>query len=241
MNEGTGPTPVRDALAVADPSADEVLARYPTTTDDRASLFEQVESPSRPDLSAAPVNRSWGIRVRRLVGLASLVLGGIALAGCTSSSGPVAEVEIRLAGDPEAGQTFTASGAAVDEGLICDTGAAEWVSGEVVAGEPLGHDEFAAAYDALIAGAEASGGVAEAVTLRSLSCADEKFGGTFTLQENLSAGSFAEVDPDADTLPFGTWEISQGTDSFAQLDGGGDHVVDFATSESVYSGEIGTG
>jgi len=179
--------------------------------------------------------------MRDLLGLALLVLGGFALAGCTSADGSVAEVEIRLAGDAEAGQTFIASGAAVDEGLICDTGTANWVSGEVVAGEPLGEDEFAAAYDALIAEAEAAQEVAEAVTLRSLSCADGDFSGTFTLKENLSADSSAEVDPDADTLPFGTWEIAEGTESFAELTGSGDHVVDFATRESVYSGEMGTG
>jgi hypothetical protein len=170
-----------------------------------------------------------------------VAVGVLALAGCSSSGGSVAEVEIRLAGDPEAGETFTASGAAVDEGLICDTGTAEWVSGEVVDGEPLDHEEFAAEYDALIAEAEAAQDVAEAVTLRSFGCADEGFGGTFTVQENLSLDFSAEVDADADTLPSGTWEIAAGTEGFAELTGSGDHVVDFATSESVYSGEMGTG
>lgn len=173
--------------------------------------------------------------MRHLIGPAVLVLSGFTLAGCSSSDSSLAEVEIRLAGD----QTFAASGAAVDEGLICDTGTVEWVSGEVAGDELLDEDEFAAAYDALVSEAEAEQDIAEVAARRSLSCADEEFGGTFTVQENLSTD--VPVDADSDTVPFGTWEIADGTDSFSDLTGSGDHAGDLATREAVYSGEIGAG
>lgn len=166
------------------------------------------------------------------------------LAGCSSSGDDgAAELEIRVEMGSDT-PAFTASGAAVDDGLVCATGQT-LPGGEVqtVDGQPSSDEEFGQAFDEALA----TEGVVEAVFFVEFGCADaEEFSGTFTMQQNVRM-DFSEIDAAAfqagelDQVPGGTWEIAEGTGDFASLTGGGDHVMDFTTDDVVFTGELTSG
>ena len=178
---------------------------------------------------------------RRLLAMVAVCVA--VLAGCSTSGDDVAEVEIRVemgSADP----AFTASGAAVDDGLICATGQT-LPGGEVqtVDGQPSSDEEFGQAFDEALA----TEGVVERVFFVEFGCADaEGFSGTFTMQQNVRM-DFSEIDAAAfqagelDQVPGGTWEITEGTGDFASVTGGGEHLMDFTTEDVVFTGELTSG
>lgn len=174
----------------------------------------------------------------RAVGTLPAVLLLVALAGCSSSSVDAGEVEIRWEGYPlRTASQFTASGAAVDEGLMCGAGEGLW-TGEIrtVGGQPLDLAEFEASYFE----AEATNGIHESVWFVEFRCADEAFAGSFTIRESVRQDFRSDVEA-GELQPSGTWEISEGTGDFAESAGGGD-VFDHAHDPPlVYVGEVSGG
>lgn len=118
---------------------------------------------------------------RRLLAMVAVCVA--VLAGCSSSGDDAAaEVEIRVEMGSDT-PAFTASGAAVDDGLVCATG--QTLPGgevETVDGQPSSDEEFAQAFDEALA----TEGVVERVFFVEFGCADaEEFSGTFTMQQNV--------------------------------------------------------
>lgn len=186
-------------------------------------------------------------RLLAMVAVCAAVLAGCSSSGddAVSSSGDTgaADVEIRVEMG-SATSAFTASGAAVDDGLLCAAGQT-LPGGEVqtVDGEPSSDEEFGQAFDEALA----TEGVVERVFFVEFGCADaEGFSGTFTMQQNVRM-DFSEIDAAAfqagelDQVPGGTWEIAEGTGDFADLTGGGDHSMDFTTEEIAFTGELTSG
>jgi hypothetical protein len=157
------------------------------------------------------------------------------LAGCSSPADQAADVELRWEGYPVSTPSqFTASGAGVDEGVMCEAGDAVW-TGEIrtVDGQPTTLEEFEASYYK----AEGTKGVHESVWFTEFRCADEDFAGSFTIRENV----WQVFRRDAETgelRPAGTWEIYEGTGDFAEIAGGGD-VFDHSHDPTlVYTGQV---
>ena len=178
---------------------------------------------------------------RRLLAMVAVCVA--VLAGCSSSGDDAAEVEFRVEMGPGDYSPFTASGAAVDDGLVCDAGEAGGGYVETVDGQPSSDEEFGQAFDE----AMATEGVVEAVFFVEFRCTDdEEFSGTFTMQQNVRK-DFSEIDAEAlqagelEQVPGDTWEIARGTGDFAELTGGGDGVLDFTTEEAVFTGEVTSG
>jgi hypothetical protein len=170
-----------------------------------------------------------------------VAVGVVVLAGCSSSGDDGAAVEIGVDMAPTETSAFTASGAAVDDGLVCDAGQT-LPGGEVQTadGQPSSDEEFGQAFDEALA----SEGVVEAVFFVGFECADDaQLSGSFTMQQTVRI-DFSEIDTAAfragelDQMPGGTWEITDGTGDVAGLSGGGDHFMDLAAGEVVFTGEL---
>lgn len=162
----------------------------------------------------------------RGLGLALLVV----VAGC--SSGDVASVTFShpQEGTGEIGVTVTASGEAVDQGLVCPESTQSTPRLYDMSGEEISESDWFEMFDAAMDG----GTVAEMVDRRVWTCSDGS--GSFDMaHETRFDFSVFDFDGQQDV---GTWDIEGGTGSYSGLSGSGDVVLDFATETVTFTGEI---
>ncbi|MEA2001828.1 MAG: hypothetical protein U9N84_08100, partial [Actinomycetota bacterium] len=157
-----------------------------------------------------------------------VLLGVGSLAGC-SSSDPQAVEFIQGVGH-DGPVPFTASGEAVDEAGMCDSGRMEMVRLESVDGEPLTDADWADMFDT----AMAASGVAEMNVFENWDCDDGS--GAFTMVfHNVFDFSTFDFEGQQDV---GTWSIHSGTGSYEATTGSGSAVRDFDTERAVLTGQI---
>lgn len=111
---------------------------------------------------------------------------------------------------PCIGWAFTATGEAVDEGVVCPAGDVWWLGNETPDGDPLPDDQIAAQVDA--------GEIFPIVTTHDYECADGS--GIIDLKNTIN------FDPAALAMDSATWSIDSGTGSFANLTGSGEMIED---------------
>lgn len=161
--------------------------------------------------------------------MACLLTGLFPLVGC-STEGDLA-VEIVPNADFEAGVfTFTATGEAVDEGLMCDSGDWIFLGNETVDGDPMP--------DSMIGELIEAGEDFEMVSVGEFDCADGS--GSIVIPEQ------SIVDPSDPTgaepgQVVGTWEVRSGSINGDPLEGGGDTISEGNFQESGKQGvRVGT-
>ena len=165
--------------------------------------------------------------MRFLAGLSMVVILTVALAGCSANE-PLA---VEFSHSQEHGnQPFVATGAAIDEGAVCSAGMHEMVRLESLGGEEITDADWADMFDA----AMSSGTVAEMTVFEEWACDDES--GAFTMQIH-SRFDFATFEFEGQQ-DVGTWEITEGTDSYASLTGSGDVTLDLDVAKVIYGGEV---
>jgi hypothetical protein len=155
-----------------------------------------------------------------------LVVVGLLAAAC--SSGGELSVEIVEMADPDTEEfTFTASGEAVDDGVVCDSGSWVWTGNRGADGEPMDDAAMGAMFEA-----------GEPFTLivgHDYVCDDGS--GSFVLD------AAVELDPNLDPPDVSaTWEINGGTNTYESLKGSGDISEDDpSTDQSTYIGTVSGG
>ena len=168
--------------------------------------------------------------MRRIVGLAVALLV-VSLVGC--SSGDSMAVEFTINDFQYDLMPFSASGVAVDEAAVCESGTMKADHLESPEGETITSEEGAALQEA----ARADDGTMDLYRVHEFVCDDAS--GTFTMKLRYRA-DFAKSESQQD-IP--TWEIENGTGDYADLSGSGESTTDFpAAGEAVtvYTGEVQT-
>jgi len=165
--------------------------------------------------------------MRTLVVLSLLVVIAVVLVGCSSSE-PLA-VEFSHSDVPD-NLSFVATGAAVDEAVMCAAGMHEMVRFESMEGDEITDLDWADMFDS----AMDSGTVAEMVVFEDWVCDDGS--GAFALELH-SRFDFATFEFEGQQ-DIGTWEINEGTDSYADVTGSGNVTLDLDAAMVTYSGEI---
>ncbi len=169
--------------------------------------------------------------MRRVAGLAVALLM-VALVGCSSYDSMA--VEFTLNDFRFDLMPFSASGVAVDEGVVCESGTMESDHFESPEGETFTSEEGAARFEA----ARADEGVMEWYRVDEFVCDDGS--GTFTMRVH-SRFDFAKPVSEQD-LP--TWEIESGTGDHAALSGSGDMTSEPPPTSGealVFSGQVQAG
>jgi hypothetical protein len=166
-------------------------------------------------------------RLRRMI----LVAVVMVLSGCSSSSDPL-PVEFTAPMGPDAGPAEV-SGAAVDEGLVCDQGTLTRLRIEDTDGELVSDDEGMRLWDAALE----SGATIEMVLYDEFECTDGS--GTLSIvTNNVVQPSALDFESSNDV---GTWEIQDGTGSYEGSSGEGTYYADFGKGYQRFAGEIGEG
>ena len=123
--------------------------------------------------------------------------------------------------------TFTASGAAVDDGLMCPAGNWAWLGNETVDGDPLPNQDIAALIDA--------GEPFEMVSVNMYECADDS--GSIVVAQRGTVDpanpSFHEPGEKA-----GTWEVRSGMINGSSIRGQGDQIGGGDIQESGEQGRL---
>ena len=175
--------------------------------------------------------------MRRSMALVAALLA-MALVGC--SSGDAISIEIFYVEAEGFGTVpFRASGVAVEEAAVCESGTTTRGHLESPEGEIITLDEAGELYEA----AWVDGGVVDLYSVQEFVCDDGT--GTFVLKVRTrgdSAKPFSEQD-----IP--TWEVESGTGDYTDLSGSGEVSMDLGgaspneTDEIVgaYVGEVQTG
>ena len=163
--------------------------------------------------------------MRRLLVIA--VALGLVLAAC-SSDGPLAVEIVHDMQPPQ--HPFTASGAAVDEGLVCGAGVFMEAPMENLAGDPIEFEEWVQLFDAAVE----SRGVAEAIDHKHLDCGDGS--GSITVIEHVRI-DFASGDWGSGKWETGTWTVT-GTEAYDSLSGSGTITTDFTNMQIRIVGEV---
>ena len=151
-------------------------------------------------------------------------------AGCSSGSGGL-PVEISTVSDSDSPEmSFTASGEAVDQGVLCASGTGEWTGNRTIDGDPLSDEAMAELFD--------GGEVYTIIVGHEYVCADGS--GTFVVD------TYPEIDPSLDQdVPVTSvdWEITGGTGDYASLTGSGETPDDVepARFEEVLVGTVSAG
>ena len=178
--------------------------------------------------------------MRRVVGLAVVAL--VVLVGCSSDDSMAVEVTIVYPGyefSQPVPTLFSASGVAVDEGVVCESGTMEVDHFESPEGVTITSEEGGALHEA----ARADGGVMDSYAVQEFVCDDGS--GTF-LMKLYSRVDFAKPGAEQDTP---TWEVENGTGDYASLSGSGDMTneppltsgtVSWVEAQ-VYTGQVHTG
>lgn len=165
--------------------------------------------------------------MRRLIPM--LVLFASVLASCSSSEPLAIDLAQPMAPPPV---SFTISGAAADDGVVCAAGQFVGYQMEDTEGNPVTFEEWAAIFDA----AAEAGSVAEVVSINDYECDD----GSGLLQVSQYVRlDFAGVDLDAGQGPLneGTWTL-EGTGEYEAVTGSGNIVNDDAAGMIHMVGEV---
>ena len=129
-------------------------------------------------------------------------------AACSSGSGDL-PVQISAVSDSDSPElSFTASGEAVDKGVLCASGTGEWTGNRTLDGDPLSDEAMGELFN--------GGEVYTIVVGHEYVCADGS--GTFVLD------TYPVIDPSLDQdVPVTSvdWGITGGTGDYASLTGGG--------------------
>ena len=167
--------------------------------------------------------------MRRSLILATAVLA-VALVGC-SSGDPISIEIFYLEGEGFGTDPFRASGAAVDEAVVCENGTTAQDHLESPEGESITPEEGAELSEA----ARVEEGVMDLYFVDEFVCADGS--GAFVLKTH-TRGDFAKPENEQDTP---TWEVESGTGEYTDLSGSGEVSTDLATVVRTYAGEVQTG
>jgi hypothetical protein len=166
-------------------------------------------------------------RLRRLIPVVMVMV----VAGCSSSSDPL-PVEFTVPMDPGAGRAEV-SGAAVDEGLVCDQGTLTRLRMEDANGGLVSDEEGMSLWDEALE----SGATIEMVLYDEFNCADGS-GSMSIVTDNVVRPSALDFEGSNDV---GTWEIQDGTGSYEGFSGEGTYHADFGNGYQRFAGEIGEG
>jgi len=165
-------------------------------------------------------------------------LMAVALVGCSSGDSISIEVfplEGAAYGTSPSQAPFRASGAAVDDAIVCENGTTisdhyESPEGEIINGEELGE---------LIEATRAAEGVIDLYLVDEFVCDDGS--GTFTMRTH-TGRDYAKAEVQEETR---SWEIESGTGDYAALSGSGEVPQVFGDSPgeatTVYTGEVQNG
>ena len=171
--------------------------------------------------------------MRAVVVLGVLV---VLVVGCGADSSGSWDVEIVPQADFETETfTFTASGEAVDEGLMCDSGTWLWLGNETVDGEPMP--------DSMIAELVQAGEDFEMVVVNEFDC--ENGSGSIVVAERHRVDA---SDPGYAGEPgsiVGTWVVRSGSIDGAPVGGSGDTIsggdIQVSGEQSWLAGSLTTG
>jgi hypothetical protein len=165
----------------------------------------------------------------RIVGLAVVALV-MAVGAC---SGGASAVEFTAPQDHEGTTPFTATGVAVDDGVVCADGTQSVDHLESMDGATITDEDWAGMFDT----AQAEGGVAEMNAVWKFECGDGTGGFTMTFHNRFDFATF-EFEGQQDV---GTWDIAEGTGDYGGLSGSGDAMLDWDAEQITWSGEVQTG
>ena len=167
--------------------------------------------------------------------VALLVVG--TCVGCSDSFWDPGGIEIRLEGPREVTQpqpndviTFTATGAPVDDGDMCEGGVVAVDRLESGEGAAVTFDDWAATFDM----AQAGDGTVEVDSFQEFECADGS--GTFVMKVRTTF-DFSEFEFEGEQ-DVGRWEIESGTGEYADLGGSGDVTLHYDDNDVEYSGDV---
>ena len=169
-------------------------------------------------------------RARPTIVAAAAVLFALAGATCSSSdsSSPLDVVFTHAQG--QGGQPFTATGAAVDAGLVCSDGTMDLLGFESMEGDERSEGDWADMFDSALE----SNGVAEMFENQTWTCAAGDGSFTLTTHNRLDFAVFAfEGQQD-----IGTWEITEATDALEDLTGSGTATLDWDAEQVTLIGTI---
>lgn len=159
------------------------------------------------------------------------IVAALVVAGAGCSSGDPMNIEFSLQPTGYRALQFQASGVAVDEAAVCDSGTLTIDREESSEGEVITEESGSA----MVARAQAEEGVFGWYSVQEFVCDDGS--GTFTIK------TYSETDfgkPEAEQ-PIPTWEIDNGAGAYAGLSGSGEANVwagDPPGNEIIYSGEV---
>lgn len=128
---------------------------------------------------------------------------------------------------------FTATGAAVDEGAVCERGTTNMYRLESMEGETITEDDWAVMFDT----AMANEGIAEMYVFQGFSCDDGSGGFTLKFHNRVDFSTF-EFEGQQDV---GTWVIDAGSGDYEGLSGSGDVTLDWDSAQVIHTGSIETG
>lgn len=168
--------------------------------------------------------------MRRSVGLAAVVLA-VSLAGCSSEHS--LDVEISPA-SPDLPAPFLASGDAVAEAAVCESGTWKIDHFESVDGDSITSDERMAIFNSA---SFADDDVAEWIAVQDFVCDDGS--GTFTMRWHTKITRILVQSAGPEDV--GTWEIEEGTGAYTELSGSGGATDVWDANDLVFSGEVQTG
>lgn len=168
---------------------------------------------------------------------ASIAVGVLAvfIAGCSGASAG-SGVEIVPQADFETETyTFTASGAAVDEGLMCDSGAWIWLGNETVDGDPMPNS--------MIEELVQAGDDFEMVVVNEFDCEDGS--GSIVVAERHTVDASNPGFAGEPGSIVGTWEVRSGSMDGVPVGGSGDTVsggdVQVSGEQGRLTGNLTTG
>ena len=160
-----------------------------------------------------------------------------ACGSCSDSFWDPGGIEFHLDGpsevtrpQPEEVITFTAAGAPVDDGEMCEAGVVAVDHLESAGGVALAPGDWAASFDA----AQAEQGTVESYSFQEFECAD--CSGSFSMRVRMSF-DFSEFAFEGEQ-DVGRWEIESGSGEYASLEGSGDVTLDYDNDDVTYGGDV---
>lgn len=162
-----------------------------------------------------------------------IVALALILVGCSTQEPMTVEFSHPLDEGGGVGSTvpFTAVGAPVDDGAVCQEGTHEIVRLETMQGEQITDDDWAEMFDS----AMAEGSVAEMTVRETWTCDDGS--GTFDIDLH-NRYDFESFEFGTGQHDVGTWTIVSGTDDYDGMTGSGDITLDFDAGTVTWTGEI---
>lgn len=146
----------------------------------------------------------------------SCVVGllAVSISGCGDDTSDANGVEIAPQADFEAdAYTFTATGDAVDEGLMCGSGDWIWIGNETVDGDPMSNQDIAGLVDA--------GEPFEMVSVNEFVCSDGSGSITVADRGTVDPANPSFSEPGTTT---GSWVVRSGSIGGTSIVGSGDTI-----------------